>query len=97
MKLNYSREALIQGKANQQKAKETPNSFATQDSASQVSETAKLDRNKRMAGQEGERAMMLMSDPAEAQRTDKWMNMFGLSNQGMEWNQAKMNGGMPPL
>ena len=78
------------------KAKETPNTFATQDGASVVKGTAKLDRNTRMAGQEGERLMAMMNDPIEAQRTQKWMNMFGLSNQGTEFNQAKMMGGMPP-
>jgi TusA-related sulfurtransferase len=49
-----------------------------------------------MAGQEGERLMAMINDPIEAQRTQKWMNMFGLSNQGTEFNQAKMMGGMPP-
>ena len=96
MKMNYNKEGVMQGRANQMKAKETPNTFATQDSASVVKGTAKLDRNTRMAGQEGERLMAMMNDPIEAERTKKWMNMFGLSNQGSEFNQAKMMGGMPP-
>ena len=31
MKMNYTSESLSQGRINQQKAKETPNSFAMQD------------------------------------------------------------------
>jgi len=46
-----------------------------------------------MAGQMGHRIMEYMNDPAEQSRTDSWMEMFGLSNQGMQFNQAKINGG----
>ena len=42
-----------------------------------------------MAGGVGARAMQLMSDPQEKARVDGWMASFGLSNQGMEFNQAK--------
>ena len=49
-----------------------------------------------MAGNAGARAMQMMTDPIEQQRVADWMARFGMTNQGMEWNQAKMMGGMPP-
>ena len=97
MKMNYTPESLSQGRANEQKAKETPNSFAMQDGVSAVEKTAPLDRTAqdRMAGGMGARAMQMLNDPAEQERVAGWMASFGMSNQGMEWNQAKMMGGMP--
>ena len=98
MRMNYTPELIKMGRVNTRKSKETPNSFAMQDGASAVQETAPLDRTSqdRMAGGMGARAMKLMNDPAEQDRVNGWMEAFGLSNQGMEFNQAKMNGGMPP-
>ena len=96
MKQTYSRETLVQGRMNQSKAKETPNSFAIENGAALVNETNAMDAgDKRMAGVEGQRAMTLLQDPMEANRTMKWMDAFGLSNQGAEWNMSKM-GGVPP-
>lgn len=93
MNQNYTRETLVQGRLNQSKAKETPNSFAIENGAAQVNETAAMDAGEpRMAGVEGQRAITLLRDPAEAQRTMKWMDAFGLSNQGYEWNMSKMGG-----
>ena len=98
MQMNYTPESIKMGRVNTQKSKETPNSFATQDGASAVQETAPLDRTAqdRFAGGQGARAARLMNDPQEKARVDGWMAMFGMSNQGMEFNQAKMMGGMPP-
>ena len=54
-----------------------------------------LDKPKqRMAGEMGNRIMEYLTNPDEKERTDSWMAMFELSNQGQEFNQAKM--GMPP-
>ena len=98
MKIEYTPESVKMGRVNTQKAKETPNSFAVQDSASAVQGTVPLDQTSqdRMAGGVGARAMRMMNDPMEQQRVNEWMMMFGMSNQGMEFNQAKMMGGMPP-
>ena len=98
MRMNYTPESIKMGRVNTQKSKETPNSFAMQDGASAVQETAPLDRTSqdRMAGGMGARALQLMNDPQEKARVDGWMASFGMSNQGMEFNQAKMMGGMPP-
>ena len=43
-----------------------------------------------MAGQVGARALAMMNNPEEQMRTQGWMAKFGMSNQGMQWNQAKM-------
>ena len=96
MKLEYSQTGVAQGRMNQAKSKDTPNTFGTDSGADQVTQMSKLDKPKqRMAGQMGHRIMEYMNDPAERARTDSWMDMFGLSNQGMQFNQAKI-GGAPP-
>jgi hypothetical protein len=45
-----------------------------------------------MAGQVGNRLLEYMNDPDEKVRTEEWMKMFELSNEGKEFNQAKMGG-----
>lgn len=92
----FNREALRQGRQNQARAKETPNSFAMENGASVVNETNPMDRgDRRMAGYAGDRALTLMNNPEEAARTERWMNFFGMSVPGAQFNQAKM-GGAPP-
>ena len=43
-----------------------------------------------MAGEMGARALELMNNPNEIARVQGWMAKFGMTNQGMQWNQAKM-------
>ena len=96
MKIDYSQSGVAQGRINQAKAKDTPNTFGTESGADQVTQMSKLDKPKqRMAGQMGHRIMEYLNDPAEQSRTDSWMDMFGLSNQGMEFNMAKIKGAPP--
>ena len=96
MKIPYSQTGVAQGRINQAKSQENPNTFGTESGADQVTQMSRLDKPKqRMAGEMGHRVMEYMNDPAEQARTDSWMEMFGLSNQGMQFNQAKING-MPP-
>ena len=95
--MNFDRQSIQQGRMNAQAAEETPNSFAEVNGADQINPTNDLARSpRRMAGQTGARAMTLMTDPAEQQRTNTWMQQFGMSNEGTQFNQAKMMGGMPP-
>ena len=95
--MNFDRQSIQQGRMNAQAAEETPNSFAEGNGADVINPTNDLARSpRRMAGQMGARAMSLLNDPVEQQRTQSWMQQFGLSNQGADFNQAKMNGGMPP-
>ena len=83
---------------NQAKSQDTPNTFGTESGADQVTQMSKLDKPKqRMAGQMGNRILEYMNDPAEQARTDSWMDMFSLSNQGLQFNQAKINGGTPAV
>jgi len=95
--MNFNKSDIQQGRLNAQASQETPGTFGEVNGADQASSSRDLARSpQRMAGQMGARAMALMSDPNEQQRTHQWMQQFGMSNQGMEWNQAKMMGGMPP-
>ena len=96
MKIPYSQTGVAQGRINQAKAKEEPNTFATESGVDSVTQVSNMDKPKqRMAGQMGHRVLEYMNDPAEKARTDTWMSMCGLSNQGAAFNQAKM-GGAPP-
>lgn len=98
--MNYSnRETIIQGRQNQLEANETPSSFMIENGVAVSEDTGDLafkSRDNRKAGQVGARALQLMQDPRELDRTARWMQAFGESNQGAEWNIAKMNGGMLP-
>jgi len=44
----------------------------------------------RMAGDIGERALEMMRTPGEAERVSAWNSAFQQTNQGMEFNAAKM-------
>ena len=89
--MDFTRESLRQGLKNQEASAETADSFSTIDGAAQTRLTSDLDRKStRMAGPVGARALQLMSDPAAQAANNGWMSRFGLSNQGMEFNQAKM-------
>ena len=94
---HFDSAAIKQGRANQAASAETPEAFATMDGAAVPREGPELSNaNRRMAGQVGARALAMMNNPAEQARTEGWMARFGMSNQGAEFNQAKMMGGMPP-
>ena len=88
---HFDASAIKQGQANQAASAETPEAFATMDGAVVPREGPELSSaNRRMAGQVGARALAMMNNPAEQARTEGWMSRFGMSNQGAEWNQAKM-------
>ena len=87
--MKYSPNDIFQGTTVQQKAAETPTTFATQEGQAKVLPTKGFGKS-RMAGEVGARVVQLMSDPMEQQRTSDWMNRFGLSNEGMQFNQARM-------
>ena len=89
--MKFSREALQQGRMNQRAAEETPGSFGSINGSDNVNATADLTKSpRRMAGVMGARAMDMLNNPDEIARTKNWMQQFGMSNQGMEFNQAKM-------
>lgn len=72
--------------------KQTPATFATDSGVVKVMPDRQLKTTSktRMAGPMGQRAVELMNDPAAAQATAKWMQLFGQSNEGLQFNQAKM-------
>ena len=91
----FNQKDLQNGIQNQQRSRETPNSFAELNGATSTNNDGDLAKeNSRMAGVVGARAMEMMRNPQEKARTANWMQAFSTSNQGMEWNQAKM--GIPP-
>ena len=87
--MNYSNQDLRQGAQIKSEAKETPETFATNGGAI-VHEPSSGFGKQRMAGQAMARQQQLMADPQEQQRTIDWMNRFQMSNEGMQFNQAKM-------
>ena len=93
--MDFSRESLRMGLKNQEAQEETPESFATMDGADVVTTEKDLVTGKRMAGPVGAFALRMMNDQQTASAVEGWMSRFGMSNQGAEFNQAKM-GGVPP-
>ena len=95
MNFDYTDAGVAQGRASQERAKENPNTFGTDSGVDSVKQVTSLDKPKqRMAGMIGNRMLEYLSNPQEMKRTEGWMEMFGQSNQGMQWNAAKM--GIPP-
>ena len=87
--MNYSTQDIQQGNTLKSQAEETPSNFGTVDGAIERPESAGFGKT-RFAGQKGARLIELMQDPTEAQRTMNWISQFGLTNEGMQFNQAKM-------
>ena len=74
MNFDYSKQTLAQGRDNQQRIQEAPNTFGKVNSADDYTQTSNLDKPKqRMAGRVGQRALDYMTDPEEQKRTNKWM------------------------
>jgi len=95
MKFDYDPASVAQGKQNQNQAEEQPNTFAKESGADRVNQRTQLDKPKqRMAGMIGNRMMEYLSNPMEQNRVAGWMEMFSQSNEGMQFNAAKM--GIPP-
>ena len=91
MKFDYEPGNVAQGRQQQQKGIERPATFGTQNNTEVVTQATRLDKpQQRMAGQMGERILEFMENPQEQERTMGWLQAFGRSNQGMEFNQAKM-------
>ena len=86
--MNYSPQDLRQGMLLRQQAQETPSSFGMMEGAAE--NIGGEQPKSRMAGQVGQRVMDLMNNPQEVARTQNWMSQFGLSNEGFQFNQARM-------
>ena len=86
--MNYSPQDIQQGISLKRQAEEQPSNFGILDGAAEKPTNGKS--GQRMAGPVGSRAMQLMNDPNEQRRTKNWMGQFGMSNEGMQFNQARM-------
>lgn len=87
--MNYSSQDLRQGAQVRTEANETPSTFATNEGASYRGASSGFGKQ-RMAGQEMARQQQLMNDPQEQIRTQNWMQKYGTSNEGMQFNQARI-------
>lgn len=97
MNFDYSKQTITQGRDNQQRIQESPNTFGKSSGADSYTQTSYLDKPKqRMAGRVGQRALDYMTDPEEQKRTNEWMQYFNDSNEGAVFNQAKLNEGRTP-
>ena len=85
--MNFTKEAIQQGRANQDASAETPETFATLDGATQARDSLELSKgNSRMAGEMGARALELMNNPNEQARVEGWMARFSSKPTGMQFN-----------
>ena len=87
--MKYSQQDLRQGMLLRGEAQETPSTFGMTDGAAQNTGGDRPPKS-RMAGQAGQRVLDLMNNPQEVARTQNWMKQFGMSNEGMQFNQARM-------
>ena len=96
MNISYDRQTLMEGNRQKEQAKERPTTFAEYNGAVEPQPTGNLalSNQSRMAGQKGARALELMQNPNAAMAVNEWMNLFGQSNQGQEFNAAKMQQAM---
>ena len=90
--MSFNPEQVKQGNLIKKQLEETPRNFATEGGASFSKPAQDLDKTSstRMAGPGGAFAMQLMQDPQLAERVETWNQQFAQSNQGMEFNQAKI-------
>ena len=90
MDYKYSKNSLIQGERYRREKQENPATFATYNGEVNPIEPDNLQSaNSRKAGQRGQRAIELMENPEAMALTDEWMNQFGDSNQGADFNRSK--------
>ena len=91
MDLSYDRSAILNGNELRRQAEERPPTFAEYNGATDAVPATSLDitSNNRKAGPMGMRALELMNNPEAIAATDRWMSLFGQSNQGVEFNAAR--------
>ena len=95
--MSFDPEQVKQGNLIKRQLEETPRNFATEGGSSFSMPARDLDKTNgtRMAGPGGAFAIQMMTDPELQKRVGNWSQQFARSNQGMEFNQAKIQlGGM---
>ena len=91
--MKYQPQQIIQGNRLKKEAEESPDTFGTMGGSSFSEPTSKLDdktNNNRFAGPVGAFALRMMQDPQAAAGLKMWDEMFVQSNEGLAFNQAKM-------
>ena len=88
----YPRAAVLQGNQLKRELEEFPTipAMVNGDVDPLTTQSLAAKNNVRKAGPGGVHAVNLMVNPEAIAATENWMNLFGQSNQGMEFNQAKM-------
>lgn len=89
---DWNKTAIMQGNRSKREHEENPTTFAMYDGEVDASSNENLaaQNSLRKAGPGGVFALNLMANPVAAARTEKWMNEFGQSVPGMEFNSAKL-------
>ena len=89
--MNWNPNQIRAGLQNQKEANETSVSFAAEGGGlTGPFQSADKTKKTRMAGPGGAFAQQMMRDPELAQRVSMWDQQFNQSNQGMEFNRAKV-------
>jgi len=92
--MSFDPRVIQQGNQDKLALEENPTVGFTASGASSPEPTAQLGKDpRRMAGPGGAFAFKLMDDPAFAKEIQGWNQVFAQSNQGMEFNQAKIQMG----
>ena len=90
----FDREVILQGNRDKLALEENPTVGFTASGAVSPEPTKQLGKDpRRMAGPGGAFAYKLMQDPKFAEEIKGWNQVFAQSNQGMEFNQAKIQMG----
>lgn len=89
--MNYNRQQIIQGNRLKREAEENPGTFM-ENGVSFNEPVQNLDERSgtRFAGPGGAFALRIQQDPELALRVGQWDQLFAQSNEGMQFNQAKM-------
>ena len=89
--MNFDPKVILQGNADKRALEENPTVGFTANGASTENPTADIGKDTtRMAGPGGAFAFKMMQDPQYAQNIAGWNSLFAQSNQGMEFNNAKI-------
>lgn len=93
--MSFNPQAVQAGHRAKKEAEEFPTTFGTLGGADFAAPTGSLDKKNqtRMAGPGGAFAMQIMQDPELQQRMAQWNQQFMQSNQGFQFNQAKIQMG----
>lgn len=92
--MSFDPRVVLQGNQDKNELEENPTAGFTASGSSSSEPTKQLGKDhNRMAGPGGAFAFKMMQDPEFAKQVGGWNQVFSQSNQGMEFNQAKIQMG----